>query len=346
MTSIPPTAPTPDPFIPDSKKTPPSDLNQRINKAAHKTIKAMQRTAYQGALLLAKAIAIPIELGFIAVLTVIAALSVLISFPLNLAVSSQTSLKPFHHVVSTIDGVWEIVKITYHLGMFPKSEKIQPADSLPDSPRFALIQPTIASNTPPILYAPGYLDSPDSLRHTCRKLANDNQAPVYIVEYRSRFQSIEEHAKDIARVEERIQKDTGRSDVILIGHSMGGISTGRFIQQLNPEKVKVKLWVTLASPLEGTGLAKFGYGTCSREMKPDSDLIERLKNDRSIDLIPSLHVYTLTDGIVPSTSAIGLKGAIHTSYQCQQAYSHIGMRSKHEVDEQIKNAIKTIAVKS
>lgn len=340
MSSILPVNNTPNQAPTPPKKPPQNTANQRISAIAHKALQAMQTTTYKGALILAKAIAIPLQLALLAAVAAAAALSVLVSLPLRLVVDTKSSLTPFHHMASTIDGIWEVVKITYHLGEFPDSERTQLADDKPDSPKFVRITPSTLSSKPPILYAPGYLDSPDTLRDTCRQLAEDLQTPVYIVKYRSRFQSIEEHTKDIARVEERIIADTERNDVILIGHSMGGINTGRYIQQLDPEQVKVKLWITLASPLEGTPLAKFGIGKCTQDMHPDSDVIDKIQSQVALDKIPSLHVYTLTDGVVPARSASGgPKGTIHATYQCQQPYSHLGMRSKPEVDAEIKSAI-------
>lgn len=343
MSSILPVHNSPTPAPEGPKKPPQNSQNERISNLAHKTFQGMQTTAYKGALFIAKAIAIPLQLVLLAAVAAAAAISVLVSLPLRLVVDSKSSLTPFNHLASTVDGIWEVVKITYHLGVFPDSERTQLADENPDSPKFVVITPSTVSSSPPILYAPGYLDSPDTLRETCRKLAEESKAPVYIVKYRSRFQSIEEHVKDIARVEERIIKDTGRNDVILIGHSMGGVNTGRFIQQLDPNHVNVKLWITLASPLEGTPLAKFGIGKCTQDMRPESEVINRIQSHVALDKIPSLHVYTLTDGVVPASSATGgPKGTIHATYQCQQPWSHLGMRSKPEVDSEIQKAIMSI----
>ncbi len=342
MHPLPPTKNEP-PFTPEhqlERSCTPSTI--KTSKVADKAFKTIQNSVYKGALFTAKCIAIPIELTLMIAVAALAALSVVASLPLRLVVDSKTSLTPFQKLISTIDLLWEIVKITYHFGLFPKNEQLQLADDKPDSPKFALITPTTQSTTPPILYAPGYLDSPDTLRDTCRKLAEDNKAPVYIVKYRSLFQSIDEHTKDVARVEQRIVEDTGRKDIILIGHSMGGITTGRFIQQMEPGKADVKLWITLGSPLTGTPLARFGYGKCSQDMNPQSKLIEQLNKEGPLNDVPSLHIYSLSDGVVPPDSAAGPKGAIHSSYQCKHPYSHLGMRSKAEVEAQIQNAIQAI----
>ncbi|MCE5294211.1 MAG: hypothetical protein LLF94_06310 [Chlamydiales bacterium] len=332
MSLLPPTLPT------KHEPTLSHDYPKEKPTASASALKAIKRAALKSAIFAGKIVALPIEFAALGVVATATAISALFSLPLRLVVSSDTSLKPFHHLASTVDSLWEVVKITYNFGLYPDEERLQLTDNEADAPRFALITPKNPSNAAPVLYAPGYLDTPATLRRTCRKLADELNAPVYIVRYRSLFQPIEEDAKDVARLEARIKKDTGQNDIVLIGHSMGGINTGRNIQQLGPDATNVVLWVTLCSPLQGAPLAKLVPGHPTDDMRPDSQVIQDLNERGVLDDVPSLHIYTLTDGVVPTYSAVGTKGSTHASYQCKFPYSHIGMRSKPEVLEQIKLA--------
>ncbi len=285
-----------------------------ITEVAKKALEALQISA----LILTKAIALPIELSILAVVVTLTAVSILFAFPYH------------EHMIAVVDNLWELVKITYRVGFYPAKESVQYADNYQGSPQFALVTPEKVSRGP-ILYAPGYLDSPLSLRDDARKIAERTGSPVYIVQYRSLFQSVEEHAKDVARVYDRIKLDT-QSEPILLGHSMGGLTTGRFIQN---STAKVRGWITLGTPLKGTHIAHIGLGNCARDMQPNSTFMKEFSRPGRLNEIPSLHIYSETDSIVPPYSAQG----DHRSYRCNGTYSHIGLRSKEEVLCQIEQAV-------
>ncbi len=306
---------------PHSSNSPPFIEREKalslIKEVAKKALRAMQI----GALITLKAIALPIEVTILAVAVTLAAVSILFALPYH------------QHVAASVDNLWEIIKITYRAGFYPAAESLQYADNLSGSPQFALVSHG-STNSQPILYAPGYLDSPFSLRDDARELAKRTGCRVYIVQYRSPFQSIEEHAKDVARVYDRIMYDTGVNP-ILLGHSMGGLTTGRFIQN---STAAIKLWITLGSPLKGTSLAHLGFGACARDMQPGSAFMQKFNEPSRLNQTPSLHIYSHTDSVVPPHSAQGE----HSSYKCLGHYSHIGLRSKEDVFSQIEQAVRVI----
>ncbi len=319
------------PYTPKEPKEPvKSKLNERISQVVDNSLQTAKDTAYKGSLFVAKVIAIPVELSLLTVFAAAAALSFLPSLAIGRPLDNKSKPTPFNHIVSIMSDIWEIIKITYHLGAFPESEQLQLADDKPDSPSFVVIQPNKVSDTglnTPILYAPGLLDSPNSLRDTCRKLANDSGAPVYIVKYRTRLLNVQEHAEDIARVEERIIKDTNCKEVVLIGHSLGGVNTGLYVQKYKPADVTVKLWITLASPLTWY----------------NSTLSSQGKDDKLKDM-PSLHIYSLTDKVVPTAAArdTSFNEPNHVFYACNHNYNHLSMRSTSEVTKKIQEAFNTL----
>lgn len=243
---------------------------------------------------------------------------------------------------AAFDDLRELGKIVIQLPFAKRSEKLQKADHDSESPWLVLIQPDCIEyphQSAPILYAPGYLDDPRSLRSTCRRYANKHGCPVYIVKYRSKFQSIEEHAKDVARVAERIAVDTQTRDLILMGHSMGGLVISEYMQ--TDDKAHVLLWITIGTPFQGSPLAPFGLGDCSREMCADSEFIRHINERNKKDDIPSLHIYTSTDLLVPPEYASREGSSKAMYYECNELRGHLGVRSCDEVEEVIHQAIES-----
>ena len=88
----------------------------------------------------------------------------------------STSLK--QHVSAWIRDFKEISDIIRHFAEPFENEKLQKADAEKQSPRFIEIQPKWKhEKSVPILYAPGYLDTAETCRDTCRRIANKTGCP-------------------------------------------------------------------------------------------------------------------------------------------------------------------------
>ncbi len=72
-----------------------------------------------------------------------------------------------------------------------------------------------------------------------------------------------------------IRRVTGAEKVHVIGHSMGGVLLRYFVQELGGHRF-VDTAVTIASPHEGTLMAKAGVGASARDMRPGSKVMRRL----------------------------------------------------------------------
>jgi alpha-beta hydrolase superfamily lysophospholipase len=116
---------------------------------------------------------------------------------------------------------------------------------------------------------------------------------VFLINLRPRLASIETFVEQVhARVSE-IEKKTGRKDVIIIGHSMGGIVASLYAQQ-HPESVAI----TIGSPLQGTHMARFALGQCGAQMRLGATLLQKIQK-------PYYSIGTKTDQIVfPYTSTM------------------------------------------
>ena len=99
-----------------------------------------------------------------------------------------------------------------------------------------------------------------------------------------------------ARIRE-VQAATGAQEVLLIGHSMGGLVSRAYLKD-NPG-ARVPLLMTLATPHRGSALARLGLGRNARQMEPASPFLA-----------------ALADGSLPP-HALSLR-ATHDDFVCPQ----------------------------
>lgn len=318
--------------IQTSEATPPKSCTccNKVCNAALKALEFLGNVLYHAILIIVKAVVIPIELSLTAVVASITALSILISLPF---INCKTT--PFTHSRALLNEFLDLINVTFFYGIHPYSERLQKADDKKESPLFAVV----GNHTDkiPVLYAPGYLDDPGTLRPLCREIAQRYGGVVYIVQYRSKFQSIDENAKDVARVADRIVKDTGDERLIAGGHSMGGLVTGRFIQM--HVKRDIALWFTDASPLKGTIMANLGIGPNATDMLRGSEIVGNLNEPSRLNGIRSIHIHTHTDLVViPTRSEYRQEqhNGLVTNVDCT-GYGHLSARTcEKAISEKIK----------
>ena len=170
---------------------------------------------------------------------------------------------------------------------------------------FRPTQPSSKGSGRPILLVHGYLDGSYVWSLFQKRLEKEELGPIYTVDLGHPFQGIHTYAKKVEKVALRIYKETGRSDPMLIGHSMGGIVSAFYAVELAPRGNSLQI-ITIGSPLKGTVVAHIGVGQSAREMEPDSKLIQELqKKLEARSDIEFYHIATKTDLLViPYTSAL------------------------------------------
>lgn len=309
-------------------------VENKISKAALEVLTSVENTLFHTVLTIGKIAVLTLEIACIALLTVVKAI-----FTLFYPQEKATAL-PALFISAVLDDLKEAMWITIEWGIVPSNERSKPVDNQPNSPRYILIEPKqrqiVAS---PILYAPGYLDQAETLRSTCRRLANRTGNPVYIINYKALLQSITEHAKDIERLATKIIGEHKYDNFILIGHSMGGVATERYISTRSNQAAEIKLWTTIGSPLSGTPVAYLGIGACAAEMRPNSQLLQEVKASPISSKVPQLHIQTRTDLVVPFTTPPETSKANVWHYVCKNPYGHLSVRSNKEVEDLIVSAI-------
>jgi hypothetical protein len=126
----------------------------------------------------------------------------------------------------------------------------------------------VAEQTP-ILCVHGYLHNNSGWGYLKSRLKSAGQGPVYTISLsKNPFKSVDDYAEAVAKKVEEIKKATGRNDIILIGHSMGGLVTSHYATQIAAGKgTQVTDVITLGSPLQGTKVANVGLGRDARQME-------------------------------------------------------------------------------
>lgn len=157
----------------------------------------------------------------------------------------------------------------------------------------------------PILLLNGYGGFGSIWDYQKKSINKERLGPVYTINVES-LVSIKTNAKQVQKVVERIQRETGSKDLILIGHSKGGLVAAYYAtilasqSQANIEKV-----ITIGSPFRGSPMAHLGIGRDAEEMRAGSDLLQELQQRVQTSTRPIFfHIGSTMDIIAPARSAL------------------------------------------
>ncbi|OGN60238.1 MAG: hypothetical protein A3D96_05340 [Chlamydiae bacterium RIFCSPHIGHO2_12_FULL_44_59] len=170
--------------------------------------------------------------------------------------------------------------------------------------RFFPSKPLVLGEGRPVLLVHGYMNHPNVWWFQKKWLKSLGFGPLYTISLGHPFQSIYRYAEIVKSKVDQIAQDTHRDDIILIGHSMGGLVALWCGVQLDKGRL-IKDIVTIASPLQGTPVAWLGMGPNAKEMRPKSPFIEELHRAlKGNSLIRFQHIATHSDQLViPGVSA-------------------------------------------
>ncbi|KIC76329.1 putative membrane protein [Neochlamydia sp. EPS4] len=189
----------------------------------------------------------------------------------------------------------------------------------------------------PILLIHGLYSNSGSWAYYRYRFSNEKLGPVFTVHLGKPFDSIETHAEKVRNKVLEIQKVTGRNDITLIGHSMGGIVACVAASKLAECNLLVTDIITLGSPLKGAFLAAWGIGKAVKEMHPQSAFLANLS--KRILNLPStthfFHIASKTDLLVPLSSAL----FNDTTYTKRLTLSNVGHLSLLFSDSLIEEVI-------
>ncbi len=165
--------------------------------------------------------------------------------------------------------------------------------------RFVPYSPRAKGTGPrPILLVHGYCNHGSVWAYLQRALAKTGIGPVYTINLGHPFRSIREYAEHVACKAGEIRATTGHNELIVIGHSMGGLVSAWYAAKLAPPNTVTDV-VTLGSPLGGTHVACIALGPNGKEMRRASIFVSELKTlMHAKPEIRFYHLNTKTDQLV------------------------------------------------
>lgn len=133
---------------------------------------------------------------------------------------------------------------------------------------------------------------------------------------------IDNYAEGIARRIDEVLAATGAPQVILIGHSMGGLACRTYLR--NHGKGKVARMITLGSVHHGSRLAWLGIGPNAQQMRIGNPWLLALGATEAVPLPQgSVSIYSHHDNFVfPQETGSRLEGAANVAIS---GVSHLGM---------------------
>ena len=157
----------------------------------------------------------------------------------------------------------------------------------------------------PVLFVHGYLHNQTAwLWFTSHLQKKPKMGPIYSINLFPPIASISELAEQLKDKINDIQVETGFSQVILIGHSMGGIVSSYYCEFLAKSK-EVAMVVTLGTPFNGTRVAALGVGQGAKEIAPHSPFLRELSAKIQQSEVPYYSIASKIDNIViPWQSAL------------------------------------------
>ena len=120
--------------------------------------------------------------------------------------------------------------------------------------------------------------------------------------------SIDDYVPQVQAAVARLRRETGSRQVIMVGHSMGGLVARAYLRQHGG--AQLARVITLGTPHHGTALAHFGPGSNAAQMRRGSAWLAGLaasEANTQRTLISS--IYSVHDNIIAPQDSSALPGA-------------------------------------
>ncbi|MFF0447038.1 alpha/beta fold hydrolase [Streptomyces sp. NPDC004609] len=168
----------------------------------------------------------------------------------------------------------------------PDARKLKAAPPRARGPETGIAEPTplpvpLAADGhpghPPVVLLHGFVDNRSVFVLLRRSLSRHGWRHLECLNYSPLTCDIRAAAELLGRHIEEICARTGRSEVDIVGHSLGGLIARYYAQCLGGD-LRVRTVVTLGTPHSGTTVAPLASAhPIVRQMRPDSDVIEELR---------------------------------------------------------------------
>lgn len=187
----------------------------------------------------------------------------------------------------------------------------------------------VAGGGVPVVMLHGYLSNRSLFLPMLKWLEARGVAPVFLPNYRSVASTIEEGVRSLHGELERIGEGTGQR-AVLVCHSMGGLIARSYLQKHG--QARVARLVTIASPHNGTAMARLAFGPHARQMEPGSGFLAALARAEASrpPTLPTLSIYSVHDNLVSPQDTSRLPWARN---EALAGMGHVGILASPEAFE-------------
>ncbi|MEU2659927.1 alpha/beta fold hydrolase [Streptomyces sp. NPDC007325] len=128
----------------------------------------------------------------------------------------------------------------------------------------------------PVVLLHGFVDNRSVFLLLRRALARHGRARVESFDYSPFTCDLRTAAEALGRRIDAVRERTGRAEVDLVGHSLGGLIARYYVQRLGGD-TRVRTLVMLGTPHEGTTVARLADAhPLVRQMRPGSEVLREL----------------------------------------------------------------------
>jgi pimeloyl-ACP methyl ester carboxylesterase len=148
--------------------------------------------------------------------------------------------------------------------------------------------------------------------------------------------SIDDFAEQLAEHIERVCADTGAEQVVLLGHSMGGIVARAYLKRFG-DRGRVTKLIALAAPHHGSELARLAIGADGRQLRRGNPWLARLnETEREPSPVPLVSLFTWQDNFVaPQHSSM----LAHATNVALEGMGHFSLLFSGEVAQRVHEEI-------
>jgi pimeloyl-ACP methyl ester carboxylesterase len=187
----------------------------------------------------------------------------------------------------------------------------------------------------PVLLVHGYGHNSSAWLMLRMALRRAGFTSIHTMNYNPLINDIPRIAEQLSDRVEMIRGLTGADKVNLVGHSLGGLVSRWYVQEMDGDH-KVNTAITLSSPHKGTIAAFVPPGKTARECRPNSWVIRRL-NERALPTnVRWVAFYGDTDALVQPISSGRIDvPALNARNVLIPAMGHMGMLLSGDVVNQV-----------
>ena len=156
----------------------------------------------------------------------------------------------------------------------------------------------------PIVLLHGYFHNRSGFLVMRRAFRKHGFRHVFTMNYNVIGHDVEELAAQLRGYIETVLNRTGATRVHLVGHSLGGLVARTYVQELGGDE-RVHTCITMGTPHTGTYAAWAGRGRAARQIRPRSELLDRLERNAKETPVRFVSYYSNLDPlVVPASSGM------------------------------------------